>query len=132
MVADEAELPPERLAAARPVAAATSFEDLITQALEPVAQRRPVLFESWRPEECVPARRLARHLVRPTRRRRAPGHPMTRSSSCDRLQARASKCSFCRDFATQTTGRDWAAEAPQLDPSKPSQMLEVLRLRFAP
>jgi hypothetical protein len=33
----EAELPPEQLAAARVAAATASFEDLITQALEPVA-----------------------------------------------------------------------------------------------
>ena len=32
----EAELPPEQLAAARLAAAATSLEDLITQALEPI------------------------------------------------------------------------------------------------
>ena len=33
----EAELPPEQLAAARLAAAAASLEDLVTQALEPVA-----------------------------------------------------------------------------------------------
>ena len=69
----------------------------------------------WKPQECVrrasnPCDRWCDSWFRLTRQRTSARLPLTRSCSCDRLQAR-SRNHYLQGFCFQTLGHDWAASS---------------------